>query len=303
MMDDNNKLSLQGWIDEASGQGVSFGAYCLKAQAEELEMTEEQVLGRMENALEVMAEAIRHGLEGKRSRSGLVGDEGRKMQSVLAEKPEGYLLGTTVSSAVMMSLAAAGSNACMGRIVAAPTAGSSGVLPGVLFATGNAHGFDRRELAKSLVVAGCIGRAIASRASLSGAEGGCQSECGAAAAMAAGAVADLCGGTPDQVGHAVAIALKNMLGLVCDPVAGLVEVPCVKRNAGAATQALVAAEMALCGISSAIPVDEVIDAMASVGHSMPRTLKETSLGGLAVTRTGRRLSGENTNRSDPACQP
>lgn len=293
----DSKLSLQHWIDEASGHAVTFGDYCLKTQAEELEMPGEQVLGRMEKALEVMAEAVKHGLEGKHSRSGLVGDEGRKMQSVLDERPEGYLLGATVSQAIMMSLAAAGSNACMGRIVAAPTAGSSGVLPGVLFALGNAFGFDRKELAKSLVVAGCIGRVIASRATLSGAEGGCQAECGAAAAMAAGAAVDLCGGTPDQVGHAVAITLKNMLGLVCDPVAGLVEVPCVKRNAGAAAQALVAAEMALCGISSAIPVDEVIDAMASVGHSMPCTLKETALGGLAATRTGRRLA-EKTAAAD-----
>lgn len=296
----DSKLSLQRWIDEASGQCTSFGDYCLKAQAEELEIPAEEVLDRMESALEVMAEAVKHGLEGKRSRSGLVGGAGRKMQALRENKPEGFILGHTLSSAVMTALAASESNACMGRIVAAPTAGSSGVLPGVLFSVGDLYGFDRRHLARGLVVAGCIGRVIASRASLSGAEGGCQAECGAAAAMAAGAAVDICGGSPVQAGAAAAIALKNMLGLVCDPVAGLVEVPCVKRNAGAAAQALVAAEMALCGISSAIPVDEVIDAMASIGHGMPQTLKETALGGLATTPTGLRIAG-NYSRSCSSC--
>lgn len=285
-----NKLSLQQWIDEASGQGVSFGDYCIRSQADDLGISPDELLGRLEAALEVMEEAIRHGLSGKRSRSGLVGGDGQKLQAALQEKPDGYVLGHTVSSAVMMALAAAESNACMGRIVAAPTAGSCGVLSGVLLAVGESHGFDRCRLARGLVVAGCIGMVIASRASLSGAEGGCQAECGAAAAMAAGAVVDLCGGKPAQVGDAVAIALKNMLGLVCDPVAGLVEVPCVKRNAGAAAQSLVAAELALCGVSTAIPADEVIDAMASVGHHMPQTLKETAQGGLAVTPTGRRIA-------------
>jgi len=286
----DNKLSLQLWIDDASRQSISFGDYCIRSQSEELCIPGEELISRMVIALEVMDAAIRHGLSGKRSSSGLVGGDGQKMLATLKEKPEGYLLGTTVSKAIMMSLAAAESNSCMGRIVAAPTAGSSGVLPGVLFAIGESKNFDRKHLARGLVVAGCVGLVIASRASLSGAEGGCQAECGSAAAMAAGAVVDLCGGTPAQVGDAVAIAMKNMLGLVCDPVAGLVEVPCVKRNAGAAAQALAAAEMALCGISSAIPVDEVIDAMASIGHSMPCTLKETSQGGLAMTPTGKSIA-------------
>ncbi|WP_424357090.1 L-serine ammonia-lyase, iron-sulfur-dependent, subunit alpha [Methanocella sp. MCL-LM] len=295
-----SKLSLQRWIDEAARQSMSFGDYCLKAQAEELEIPAGAILDRMEKALEVMAEAVKHGLEGKRSRSGLAGGAGSKMQALMEVKPDGFILGRTMSRAVMTALAASESNACMGRIVAAPTAGSSGVLPGVLFSVGDLYCFDRRHLTKGLVVAGCIGRVIASRASLSGAEGGCQAECGSAAAMAAGATVEICGGTPGQVGDAAAIALKNMLGLVCDPVAGLVEVPCVKRNAGAAAQALVAAEMALCGISSAIPVDEVIDAMASIGHSIPQTLKETALGGLATTPTGLRIAGNNS-RSYHSC--
>jgi L-serine dehydratase len=173
----------------------------------------------------------------------------------------------------------------MGRIVAAPTAGASGTLPAVLFSLAKARGFSQSELAKSLVVAGAIGMVIASRASLSGAAGGCQAECGSAGAMAAGAAVELYGGSPEQVGEAVALTLKNMLGLVCDPVAGLVEVPCVKRNAGAAAQAMVAAEMSLAGIRSVIPVDEVIDAMAAVGAAMPCSLKETAQGGLAATPT------------------
>ena len=245
-----------------------------------------------------MEAAVNDGLKGRRSCSGLVGDNGSKMQRAIQNGGNGGLLGTVPSAAVMMSLAAAESNACMGRIVAAPTAGSSGVLPGVLFAVAADRGFGRRQLAKGLVTSGAIGMVIASRATLSGAEGGCQAECGAAAAMAAGAVVDLCGGSPGQVGDAVAIVIKNMLGLVCDPVAGLVEVPCVKRNAGAAVQGLAAAEMALCGVSSAIPVDEVIDAMASVGRCMPHGLRETSEGGLAMTGTGRSIARSLCHRHD-----
>ena len=196
-------------------------------------------------------------------------------------------MGALSAKAATYALAANEANAAMGRICAAPTAGSSGVLPGVLFAIAEECSIAEDRLGLALVAAGSIGMVIASRASLSGAEGGCQAECGSAAAMAAGAAVDLLGGSPDQVGHAVALALKNLLGLVCDPVAGLVEVPCVKRNAGAAMIALLAAEMALAGIESAIPVDEVMDAMAEIGHALPETLRETGQGGLAGTPTGR----------------
>lgn len=278
-------LSLQHWIDEAEMQGVGFADYCIRVQAAKLEMSPDQLLARMLEVLKVMEESIAIGMKGPRSMGGLVGQNAQKVAKYAEDKSQS-ILGEPVSKAVVYALAVGEANASMGRIVAAPTAGASGVLPGVLFALQDFKGLSRNDLAKALVVAGAIGMVIASRASISGAEGGCQAECGSGAAMAAGAAVVLCKGTPAQVGHAVAITLKNMLGLVCDPVAGLVEVPCVKRNAGAAGQALIAAEMAMAGVASVIPVDEVIDAMQAVGESMHCSLKETAQGGLAATPTG-----------------
>ena len=243
----------------------------------------------MEAMLAVMEQSIADGLKGLRSKGGLVGGDGQRLQQCLMGSKQN-LLGNFAGKAVTYALAVGEANAAMGRIVAAPTAGSSGVLPAVLFTLKEEYGFQSRELAKGLIVAGVIGMVIASRASLSGAAGGCQAECGSAGAMAAGVMVVLLGGTPEQVGHAVAITLKNMLGLVCDPVAGLVEVPCVKRNAGAVAQALVGAQMALAGIKSVIPVDEVIDAMDSIGNSMHCSLKETAQGGLAITPTALELT-------------
>ena len=283
-----DKLSLLTWLEDATAENVSFGQYCLQTQAAELEIDESALLQRMKESLSVMRNAIDFGLTGVRSTGGLVGGSGLRLKnwhegSDLRKK----LLGALSAKAATYALAANEANAAMGRICAAPTAGSSGVLPGVLFAIAEECSIAEDRLGLALVAAGSIGMVIASRASLSGAEGGCQAECGSAAAMAAGAAVDLLGGSPDQVGHAVALALKNLLGLVCDPVAGLVEVPCVKRNAGAAMIALLAAEMALAGIESAIPVDEVMDAMAEIGHALPETLRETGQGGLAGTPTGR----------------
>ena len=283
------KLSLEEWIQAAAEQAVSFTDFCVDFQRRELDLAAEEVLARMENMLAVMEESIAVGLKGPRSKGGLVGGDGQKLQKYLASKQQS-MLGNFIGKAVVYSMAVGEANAAMGRIVAAPTAGSSGVLPAVLFALKEEYGVNSHDLAKALVVAGAIGMVIASRASLSGAAGGCQAECGSAGAMAAGAMVALLGGTPAQVGNAVAITIKNMLGLVCDPVAGLVEVPCVKRNAGAVAQAIVAAEMALAGIESVIPVDEVIDAMESVGQSMHCSLKETAQGGLAVTPTALALT-------------
>lgn len=281
------KLSMAAWMEDACANDLSFGRCCLHYQAAELEMEEATLLKQMEKALCVMREAVALGLTGIRSTGGLSGGSGRKLKTRYApetDKPK--LLGSLSAKAAAYALAANEANAAMGRICAAPTAGSSGVLPGVLLGIGEEHDRTDSDLCLALVAAGAIGMVIASRASLSGAEGGCQAECGSAAAMAAGAAVDLLGGTPVQVGNAVALALKNLLGLVCDPVAGLVEVPCVKRNAGAAMIALLAAEMALAGIESVIPVDEVIDAMAGIGRAMPESLRETGRGGLAVTPTG-----------------
>lgn len=282
-------LSLQTWIDEAQETGVPFADVCLRFQARQLSTGIDDILEQMAKALTVMEESIATGLKGLPSKGGLVGGDAQKA-SRFSSAYGNSLLGPTLSKAVAYAIAVGEANAGMGRIVAAPTAGASGVLPGVLFALRDSRKCSTTDLARALVVAGSIGMVIATRASISGAAGGCQAECGSGAAMAAGAAVELCGGTPSQVGHATAIALKNMLGLVCDPVAGLVEVPCVKRNAGAAGQALVAAELALAGITSVIPVDEVIDAMKSIGESMHVSLKETAQGGLAVSPTGLALA-------------
>lgn len=286
------KLSLQEWIELAGKDNKSFGDFCIELQAKELEIDKSVLLERMEEMLHVMEESIAIGLTGITSMGGLVGGNGKKMEAYRNESADRSIVGSVMSKAIMIALAVGEANASMGRIVAAPTAGASGTLPAVLFSLAESRGFSMPELAKALVVAGAIGMVIASRASLSGAAGGCQAECGSAAAMAAGAAVELYQGSPEQVGQAVAIALKNMLGLVCDPVAGLVEVPCVKRNAGAAAQAMVAAEMAVAGVQSVIPVDEVIDAMASVGNAMSCTLKETAQGGLAASPTGMSLANE-----------
>jgi len=192
----------------------------------------------------------------------------------------------------MNALAVQEVNAAMGVIVAAPTAGGAGVLPGVLLGLATKHNFTDEQLVDALATAGLIGAVVAHRASLSGAEGGCQAETGAAAGMAAGAATELLGGTPTQAGYAVALAQQGTLGLVCDPLGGLVELPCVFRNATAAAIALAAIEMALAGISFAIPADEVIDTMGEIGREMDVRYRETAGGGLAATPTGRRLAKE-----------
>lgn len=281
----NEKISLKTWIDAATQQGVSLHTYLLRQSSEELETSEDAVLTQMQSLLQVMREAADFGLTGVRSHSGLTGGDAKKL--LAAEQQPAYknILGGVVNEAVAYAMAVGECNAAMGRIVAAPTAGASGVLPGVLLALQKHYDLSERQLAEALVVAGNIGLVIANRASLSGAMGGCQAECGSGAAMAAGAAVDVLGGTPAQVGHAVAMVFKNMLGLVCDPVAGLVEVPCIKRNGSAAAQALLAAELALAGITSFIPADEAIDAMKAVGDRLPCSLKETAKGGLAQTPT------------------
>jgi L-serine dehydratase len=196
----------------------------------------------------------------------------------------------TAARAASYALAISEVNANMGLIVACPTAGSCGIVPAALFSAAESLTRDDNALIDALFTAPGIGMVIAENATVAGAVGGCQAECGAAAAMAAGAVVEMAGGTPRQSGEALALALKNMLGLVCDPVAGLVEVPCVKRSAFAAVHALLSAEMALAGIESVIPADEVIDAMYQIGLLMPKSLRETSQGGLAKTLTGIRIS-------------
>ena len=280
-----DKLSINAWITEAEAKGQSMQEFLIDYNAKELECSKEELLAKMERMLVVIKESIDFGLTGVRSHSGLTGGDARRLQEASEEKQFSNILGDKAKDAMVYAMAVAEANAAMGRIVAAPTAGASGVLPGVFFALKKHYGLSDQVLAEGLVVAGGIGLVIADRASLAGATGGCQAECGSAAAMAAGAAVAMLGGTPTQVGHAVAIVFKNILGLVCDPVAGLVEVPCIKRNGSCALQALAAAELALAGIGSFIPADETIDAMKSVGDSLPCALKETAGGGMATTPT------------------
>ncbi|MCI5480655.1 MAG: L-serine ammonia-lyase, iron-sulfur-dependent, subunit alpha [Lachnospiraceae bacterium] len=227
------------------------------------------------------------------SASGFVGCDGEKMERFLDEGKG--LCGDYIGRVIMRALKMGECNACMRRIVAAPTAGSCGVLPAVLLTYEELNRETEERMIEALYVAAGIGQVIAERASISGAEGGCQAEIGSASAMAAGALAYLQGGSPQAVIHAAAMALKNLLGLVCDPVAGLVEVPCVKRNVIGAVNAAAASEMAAAGITSVIPPDEVIDAMQAIGRKMDTSLRETGEGGLAVTPTARKLTEKLKN--------
>lgn len=281
----------EDWVIEAETKELKISEVVVQNQMEELQQSEQVLFQRMSKNLKVMRESVEVGLSGKRrSLSGLVGGDAAKVEE--RRKKGESLVGEQISGAIAKALAVAEVNACMGKIVAAPTAGSCGVLPAVFFTVEEARQVSEHEVLLALFTAAGLGMIIAERANVSGAEGGCQAEIGSAAAMAAAAAVELAGGSPRQTADAAAIALKSMLGLVCDPVAGLVEVPCVKRNATGATIALVAAEMALSGVKSAIPVDEVIDAMAEIGKQMPCALKETAQGGLAVAPTGRRIQAD-----------
>lgn len=283
--------SYEDWVIEAETKGVKISEVVLQNQIEELEQSEQVLFQRMGKNLKVMRQSVQAGLTSeRRSLSGLVGGDAAKVE---AKRKKGEsLVGGLMSGVLARALAVAEVNACMGKIVAAPTAGSSGVLPAVLLTVEEARGVSEHDLLLALFTAAGLGMIIAERANISGAEGGCQAEIGSAAAMAAAAAVELAGGLPRQTADAAAIALKSMLGLVCDPVAGLVEIPCVKRNATGASIALAAAEMALAGVKSAIPIDEVIETMDKIGKLLPCALKETAQGGLAVTPAGRRIQAD-----------
>ncbi|MBQ4518757.1 MAG: L-serine ammonia-lyase, iron-sulfur-dependent, subunit alpha [Clostridia bacterium] len=276
--------SLDELVAEAEKQGKTISALTLELQAASMKTTQEALTQKMHETLLIMRQSAENGMLETASPSGLSGGVAKKM----AESQAG-LLGDVAQKAVTYALAIAEHNACMGKIIAAPTAGSCGILPGILLALGECKDLSDDELVRGLFNAGAVGMVIAQNASLSGAQGGCAAECGSAGAMAACAVTELLGGTPTQCAHACAIAIKAIMGLVCDPVAGLVEVPCVKRNATGAAIALTAAEMALAGIESALPADQVIGAMKSVGCMMHESLRETSQGGLAATKTAREI--------------
>ncbi|MEI7813536.1 MAG: L-serine ammonia-lyase, iron-sulfur-dependent, subunit alpha [Coriobacteriia bacterium] len=270
----------------------SLGAAALELEAEESGRDLAELRQRMAETLGVMREAVAAGLTGDvRSRSGFVGGDAARV----AASRSGPLDATFVQ-VIAAALATGEVNASMGRIVAAPTGGASGVLPAVLLGVGEHYGADDDRLVDALFCAAGIGGVIAARATLSGAAGGCQAEIGSASAMAAAAAVELAGGTPAQAGQAASLALQGQLGLVCDPVGGLVEVPCVFRNATGASVALAAAQMALAGVEFPIPFDEVADSMGLVGRSLPPSLRETALGGLAVTPCGREMAASLRDR-------
>lgn len=250
----------------------------------------EEIMAQMERNLIVMEQAVERGLQGVHSVTGLTGGDALLIQNYIASGKA--LSGDLLLDAVSKAVATNEVNAAMGTICATPTAGSAGVVPGTLFAVKHKLNPTREQMIRYLFTAGAFGFIVANNASISGAAGGCQAEVGSAAGMAAAAIVEMAGGTPQQCAEGFAITLKNMLGLVCDPVAGLVEVPCVKRNAMGAANALVAADMALAGVTSRIPCDEVIGAMFRIGQSMNPNLKETARGGLAATPTGKAIAAK-----------
>lgn len=279
--------SIAELVAVAEEAGAKISALVIRDQAEQMEQTAEEIIARMSDYLQVMEDAACMGVdEHLRSTSGLTGGDAWRMMQYSAD---GGLCGKFVTRAITRALAVAEYNAAMGKIVAAPTAGSCGIMPGCLISVMEDKKVARAKVIDSMFTAAAFGMVIAQKASIAGAQGGCQAECGSAAGMTAAALVELMGGTPAQAADACAIALKNQLGLVCDPVAGLVEIPCIKRNVSGVMIAFSAADMALAGIKSYIPADEVIDAMRSVGNSMACELKETALGGLAATPTGKRL--------------
>lgn len=256
----------------------------LEAEAKETGESREAVFERMKSMYQRMVQADKDYEADMKSRSGLCGGDGARIEE--ARKRGTLLCGPFVGKIMERAVKMGESNACMKRIVAAPTAGSCGVIPAVLISIQEEKNLTEDDMTKALFVAAGIGDVIANRAFLAGAAGGCQAEIGSASSMAAGAIVFLMGGNSKMMKEAAALAMKNLLGLACDPVAGLVEVPCVKRNVLGAVNAMTSADLAMAGVESRIPVDEVFDAMRNIGRNMPENVKETGLGGLANTPTG-----------------
>ena len=289
--------SMQEIFDKAERGGILFWEVVLQADMEERQVTREASMEKMRATWRTMAEADGEYQAEQRSLSGLVGGDGGKMRAYAAEN--GTIGGGFLAEVIAAALCTGESNACMRKIVAAPTAGACGVLPAVLLPLWRQGEAPEDEIIKALYVAAGIGAVVGYRACIAGAAGGCQAEIGTASAMAAGAVTALRGGTAAQIGHAVAMALKNLMGLVCDPVAGLVEVPCVKRNVVGAVNAVSCADMALAGIESRVPVDQVIECMGDVGRRLPVEFRETALGGLAATPFGQEVKHRMEQRQEP----
>ena len=280
--------SLEEIVVKAREEQKPFWKIMLEDDMAERMVTQEESFEKMRKMYHMMQEADKHYDANGKSASGLVGQDGAKMEQLVANKQA--LSGDFIGQVMMRAIKMGESNACMKRIVAAPTAGSCGVIPAVFLTCQQQEQIPEDKMVEALFVAAGIGMVIAERAFIAGATGGCQAEIGSASAMAAGGLAYLRGGNEEEILDAAAMALKNLLGLVCDPVAGLVEVPCVKRNVIGAVNAITSADMAMAGIRSRIPADQVIDAMRSVGIMMPGALKETGEGGLAATPRGMEIA-------------
>jgi L-serine dehydratase len=278
--------SFEGWKQHCLTNKISLVEAVLDYEYEQKGRTPEQIMEGLGKAWDVMKDAVHTGLEeDMTSRSGMINNGAKKVYRY----PKA-VLSKEFQNLISRALAAKEVNSCMGRIVAAPTAGASGIMPGVLYTLQEIHDIEDKKILEAMLLAAGIALIIEQKASISGAVGGCQAETGTAAAMGSGAIVFCLGGNIDQVFNAVAITVQCMLGLVCDPVAGLVEVPCVVRNASAAAIANSSAQIALADVSSVIPVDEVIGAMGEIGASMETRYKETALGGLAATPTAQRIA-------------
>lgn len=280
--------SLEEICKEAAATGCSFWELIQKDDCRERQIAQEESFVQLQRMYQAMKEADQDYDGTLHSRSGLVGTDGGKLEHYVEQEEPicGDFLGRVMEKAVKMGE----SNACMKRIVAAPTAGACGVIPAVFLSYEEYCKETENRMVEALFVSAGIGAVIAENASIAGASGGCQAEIGSASAMAAGGLAYLQGGDAECIANAAAFALKNMLGLTCDPVCGLVEVPCIKRNSAGAVNAAVSAQMAMAGIKSAIPADEVVDSMRRIGNALPAALRETSEGGLAVTESARKIA-------------
>ena len=275
-------------LDICKKEKITICEYTLRSEIEDSGLDRAAVIKKMRKNLKVMKEAAEYGIKNNvKSVSGLIGGDAPKIQSYIDKGSS--LCGDFILKAMARAMSCSEVNAAMGRIVAAPTAGSCGILPAVIITAGERLNKSEEEMIQALFTASGVGILIAKNATLSGAEGGCQAECGSAAAMGAAAVVEMMGGTPEMALNAAAITIKNILGLVCDPIAGLVEAPCAKRNVNGAVNALTTADLVMCGVTSIVPFDEVVNSMYKVGKQLPCELRETAMGGIAITPTGIRL--------------
>lgn len=281
----------QELLDLCSSENKSIYEITIDSEIKNTGIDKDKLFSKMKDILSIMEEAANFGLDKEiQTMGGLLDNDAMKLEKYKESKKT--FSGKFVLDAAAKALSVSQVNAAMGKIVAAPTAGAAGIMPAILFSCKENYQFTEEDLIKGLFTSSAVGQIIAKNATISGAEGGCQAECGSAASMAAAALVEMAGGSPEQVLHAASFALTHIMGLICDPVAGLVEYPCALRNASGVSNAYLSADLALAGMESLIPFDEVVESMYEVGNLMPSCLKETSLGGLATTPTGESIKNK-----------